>query len=64
LVTALAVLLQRNRALSRLGPEQNHLTGRRQQNVDLPLVEIGVEKQVEARWMYPKLLNPSIAQLK
>jgi len=62
LVAAPAVLLQRYRALAWLGPEQNHLAGRGQQHVDLALLEIGVDKQVEARWMYTKPLNPSIAQ--
>lgn len=61
-VPALAVPLQRYWAPAWLGPEQNHLAGRRQQHVHLALVEIGVDKKVEARWMYPKLLNPPIAQ--
>ena len=41
-----ALLLQQNRALSWLGPEQNHLAGRRQQHVDLALMEIGINEKV------------------
>lgn len=57
-----ALLLQQNRALSWLGPEQNHLAGRRQQHVNLALMKIGVNEKVEASWMNCHLLNPPIAQ--
>lgn len=44
-------LPQGDRALSRLGPQQCHLTGGRKQHMDRALVEVGVDEQFEAVWM-------------
>ena len=55
-------LPQGDRPLTRLGPQQRHLAGRRQQHMNCAPVQVGVGEQVEAVWMNRKLADSAVTQ--